>query len=83
MCIRDRPFIASDVPGLSELVSGAGLLFPAGDAAVLAETIKSLIEDKEYASCIADKCVARSEKYDINVMVDKYIELYNKIYGKK
>ena len=74
-----KPFVASDVPGLSELVSGAGLLFPAGDAAVLAETIKSLIEDKEYASCIADKCVARSEKYDINVMVDKYIELYHEL----
>jgi len=74
-----KPFIASDVPGLSELVSGAGLLFPVGDATALAGTIKSLIEDKEYASCIADKCVARSEKYDINVMVDKYIELYHEL----
>ncbi len=74
-----KPFIASDVPGLRELVSGAGLLFPAGDTLALAEAIKSLIQDKEYASIIADKCVVRSEKYDINVMVDKYIELYQEL----
>jgi glycosyltransferase involved in cell wall biosynthesis len=74
-----KPFIGSDVPGLREIVSGAGLLFPSGDAMALAETIISLIEDEEYAKKIASKCIERSMNYDINVMVDNYIQLYHKV----
>lgn len=74
-----KPFIGSDVPGLFEIVSGAGLLFPAGDTMALAETINSLIQDEDFNKTIAAKCVERSLNYDINVMVDKYIQLYHKV----
>ena len=37
-----RPFIASDVDGLHEMVSGAGILFPHGDDVELAQQIQHL-----------------------------------------
>ena len=72
-----RPFIASDVPGLTEVVEGAGLLFPNGDSIKLAETINELFANKTYYDIIVRKCLARSKKYDLNSMVDQYIELYS------
>ena len=71
-----RPFIASDVPGLSEVVEGAGLLFAKGDSIKLAQTIDELFANKTYYDKIVRKCLARSKKYDLNTMVDQYIELY-------
>ena len=40
----ERPLIASDVPGVHDLVSGAGLLFPFGDDRRLAELIRQVCE---------------------------------------
>ena len=71
-----KPFIASDVPGLTEVVEGAGLLFPKNDSVKLAEIIDKLFTDRTYYNKIVRECLARSKKYDINDMVDKYIELY-------
>lgn len=72
----EKPFIASDVPGLSEVVGGAGILFPKGDEKILAEEILKLIKDKEHYREIALKCKKRSEKYDIGLMVEQHLRLY-------
>lgn len=74
-----KPFIASDVPGLREVVQGAGVLFPQGDEKALADEIMKLINNKQYYNEVAEKCVERAEKYDINIMVDKTIELYKSV----
>lgn len=74
-----KPFIASDVPGLTETVKDAGILFPQGDDHKLAEEIMKLMEDKEYYDRVAASCVQRAANYDINVMVDKTIELYKSV----
>lgn len=73
-----RPFIASDVAGLHEIVEGAGLLFPDDDYKTLAKQIKSLIDDKKLYEDISSKCRKRAEEYDIA----KTAELYNKVYSK-
>jgi len=73
------PVIVSDVPGLSDIVRGAGLLFPVGDEKILAEKINSLISDRDFYERTAKACCERSKQYDIYVMVDKYIELYEEI----
>lgn len=70
------PVIASDVPGLRDIVNGAGLLFPVGDEKILAEKINSLISDKDFYERTAKACFERAKQYDINVMVEQYIELY-------
>ncbi len=75
----NKPFIASDVDGLREVVEGYGILFPHGDEKALATIIQKLSVDKEYYKYIAAKCWERAQKYDIQKMVDSYNELYNNL----
>lgn len=74
-----KPFIASDVPGLTEIVKDAGILFKRGDEKQLANIILSFENDKEFYDSIVVKCLERANKYDISKMVNKYIELYHSI----
>lgn len=71
-----RPFIASDVDGLHEIVNGYGILFPHEDADALAAAIKRACEDSEYAAQIAKRCVERAMQFDISVMAEKYNQVY-------
>jgi glycosyltransferase involved in cell wall biosynthesis len=74
-----RPFIASDVPGLTEIVDEAGVLFEQGNASELAEKITSLLDDKNYYNMVAEACLKRASQYDIHKMVDQHIALYESI----
>jgi glycosyltransferase involved in cell wall biosynthesis len=74
-----KPFIASDVPGLQEIVGGAGVLFKQGDAKDLANTIESVLNDSVYYQEIVNSCLKRAEQYDIQIMVDKHLHLYQTI----
>lgn len=73
-----KPVVASDVPGLAEVVRGAGVLFEKGNDKELCKTIRNLIENQKYYSEISTKCFERSRKYNINKMVRKYYEQYIK-----
>ena len=77
-----KPFIASDVPGLSEIVKGAGVLFPLGDAKKLAAEILHLANDSAYYQKIAGQCFNRAKEFDISKMVDKHIALYQELSQK-
>jgi Glycosyltransferase len=74
-----KPVVASDVSGLRETVKGAGILFPVGDAKALANEITKLVSDDEYYNKVAKKSLEQSKLFDVNIMVDKYIEVYNEI----
>lgn len=74
-----KPVIASDVPGLSEVVKGAGILFPQGDAEQLAKEIIHLCTDPDYYRTVAEACQQRAADYDISKMVDKHIALYRSL----
>jgi len=67
------PVIASDVEGVSEVVSGAGILFKKGDKMQLKEEIEKLCEDAVYYQKITKKCQQRAEQYDIEKMLDGYL----------
>jgi glycosyltransferase involved in cell wall biosynthesis len=73
-----KPVIASNVPGLSEIVNNAGLLFRKHNSKELAEKILKL-SDQDFYNYVVELCVKRSLNFDISTMVDKQIELYNKI----
>lgn len=77
-----KPFIASDAPGLTDVVKGAGLLFPVGDETALAKHIMELLNDENYYNEVAIACLERSKKYDIKIMVDKHLELYKIVVHK-
>jgi glycosyltransferase involved in cell wall biosynthesis len=72
-----KPFVASDVPGLSEIVAGAGVLFENKNEKALAIELEKLITDKEYYNKIASQCLVRAKEYDIEKMVEKHLELYH------
>lgn len=74
-----KPFVASDVPGLHDVVKNAGILFPQGDEKALSTAILKLLDDKQYYEMTVQKCLHRAEEYDIIKMVDKHIQLYHSI----
>ncbi|GEL11995.1 Glycosyltransferase involved in cell wall bisynthesis [Flavobacterium glycines] len=76
-----KPFVASDVPGLSEVVGGAGVLFELGNAKELAERIQELLEDKTLYERTVEACQNRAAQYDIQNMIQKHIELYQRVYA--
>jgi glycosyltransferase involved in cell wall biosynthesis len=74
-----KPFIAADVPGLKEIVVGAGLLFPQGDEKALVKKITELLNDEKLYNKVSVSCLERAALYDINNMVEKHITLYRSI----
>ncbi len=74
-----RPFIATDVPGLTEVVKDAGILVPAKNETKMAEEIIELIKDEAHYKRIVEKCLMRANNYDIRSMVEKYAKLFEAI----
>ena len=72
-----RPFIASDVDGLREVVDGAGLLFPHSDEKALAKTIMSLVDNPQKYHNVAVACQKRASLYHIDNTIRGYIDIYN------
>jgi glycosyltransferase involved in cell wall biosynthesis len=71
-----RPFIASNVDELQEIVDGYGILFPHQDYVALANEIKSICENQEKYNQIVSACQKRAKQFDINIMAEKYNQLY-------
>jgi len=74
-----RPFVASDVDGLRDVVGGAGVLFPQGDDKALASNIQYLCEHPDEYHRIAEACQRRAMEFDISVMADAYHQLYHSL----
>lgn len=74
-----KPFVASNVPGLKEVVQGNGVLFESGNANDLANKISNLLNDENYYNEIISSCLKKSTEYDIHLMIDNYIKLYESV----
>jgi len=74
-----KPVIATNVPGLSNVVKGAGVLFEKGNDKELAYIVKELLSDVDYYNKVGKAGFERAKQYDINSMVDKQIQLYNEL----
>lgn len=74
-----RPFVATDVDGLHEIVNGYGLLVKHEDVKDLAEKIQWLIDNPAEATKLAAKCQQRACQYDIKLMAQNYLNLYQDI----
>lgn len=72
-----RPVVASDVPGLKQVVQDAGLLFKAGDPEELARTVNSLLGDEQLYLQTARRCAERAAEYDIKKTAEGYWRVYN------
>lgn len=74
-----NPFIASDVPGISDLIKDYTDLFPFGQEKVLAEYISRLLTDKKYRNEIVEKNLRFASQYDISNISEEYLSLYNRL----
>ena len=74
-----RPFIASDVQGLTEIVGGYGVVFPENDYKALKDEIQMLCNNITYYKEVAARCQERAKQFDIRVMAEKYNDIYNSL----
>ena len=75
-----KPFIASNVPGLTEVVKDAGILFSDNNEEELSQKINLLVNDKKHHDNTISKCLKRSKNFDIDIMTKNYLELYKDCY---
>lgn len=71
-----KPVVVSNVPGLADIVRGAGLLFEKGNAGELSGLLLKLMNDEKFYDETVENCRKRTEHYSIDIMVEKHIELY-------
>lgn len=74
-----KPFVATDVNGLKEVVDGAGELFELYNANQLAAILSKLESDNDYYNLIANRCSQRASEFDIKIMADNYMAVYNNV----
>lgn len=72
----NKPVVASNVPGLSEVVSEYGILFDKSKDRDLADIIKKLHSNSSFYNTTAEKCFSRSKKFSIKEIAKYYREIY-------
>jgi glycosyltransferase involved in cell wall biosynthesis len=76
--------IASDIGGLGEIVDGAGLRFPAGDADALESCMRQVLESSQMASELRLKARRRGiEVFSAKRMVEEHAYLYQTLVKPK
>ncbi len=78
-----KPVIASNVEGLAQVVGNAGLLFETGNIMQLASLIQLLLDDSVLYANIAKKCLARAQLFDISIMAEEYLKVYQECILRK
>lgn len=78
-----KPFLASDVDGLHEVVDGAGVLFEHENSRMLADKINELDTNKILYDGVSNKCQIHAQQYDIDKMVEGYVGVYNSLMRAK
>ena len=73
------PVIVSDVPGLAQVVEGAGLLFNVGDHAALAALLNTVLSSAEKRQRMSEASIQRASNFSIEKTADLYLEMYQSI----
>lgn len=79
------PVIASDIPGCQTVVEheATGLLFPPGDVARLAESLRMLRSDEDLSRSLAEQaCTLVRSRFSAEAMAERYLELYREMVGR-
>ena len=76
-----KPFVATDVNGLREVVKDAGELFQLYNSDELKDILLHLATDKQYYEMVVNRCKSRALEYDIHKMAEQYMSVYKKVLG--
>lgn len=71
-----KPFVASAVPGIQDLVDGIAELFEYGNDKQLAEIIMNIKKSNELNNDISNRCYKFATTYDINRIAKSYSQSY-------
>ena len=74
-----KPFIASNVPGLKEIVDENGLLFPFQNDVVLSQIISELLNDKEKYDAAVQYCLQQAKQFGSANMIESHTKLYQSL----
>lgn len=74
-----KPFVATDVDGLREVVGGAGVLYENNNSDALAQVLDKLASDHAFYDEISLRCANRAAQFDIKNSVDSYMAVYHKV----
>ncbi len=70
------PVVATDIPPIREVLTGAGILVPIGDTDALAQALKQLLDDSALMADLRSKAIKRAEIFSIENTVKSYEELF-------
>ncbi len=73
--------IASNLPGVREVVGQTGFLFPVGDADRLADILRNLRDDPEQVQQISDRARVRAAGFDHEHVISNYESLITGLMG--
>jgi glycosyltransferase involved in cell wall biosynthesis len=73
------PVIASDVPGLAQVVEGAGVLTPVGDHLTLAQELNALAGSSEKRAQMSEASRRRARHFSIERTAELYIQMYETV----
>lgn len=74
-----KPFVASNVPGISDLVADYALLFPYRDSIALRLQIEKCITDKSIYEDYSKRSYAFASRYDITRTAQSYMDVYKSV----
>ena len=77
-----KPVIVSRVEGLADIVCDERLQFEPDNAHDLADKVLSLYENPILRKKMSDEVSAMARKYDLSVMVEGYMNVYDKVIGR-
>jgi glycosyltransferase involved in cell wall biosynthesis len=74
-----RPFLGSDVSGINNVVPDNRFLFNAGNEKNLADKITQIIASGQLQKTMIEDCVEYVKEWDISIMIQKHLDLYNRL----
>jgi glycosyltransferase involved in cell wall biosynthesis len=81
-----RPIVAPDVGDVRAVLRGGelGVVVPPGDPAAIAHALDRLLGDPQNARALAAAAAVRARlDYDMSVMVDRYVTVYESVLGAR
>jgi glycosyltransferase involved in cell wall biosynthesis len=76
--MRKKAVIISDIGALAEVVGDAGLVFPVGNAEILADRIKQVLQPG-YAETLEERAGKRAKLFTTQRMAEEHRALYARV----
>jgi glycosyltransferase involved in cell wall biosynthesis len=73
------PVIASDIPGLRDVVGDGGILFPAGDHRQLARCITRVLGDPHLRGVLSARGAERAQRFTVEHTAARYQAIFERI----